>query len=65
MSYETTHHETRLTKRLREVLKEHQRDGLNMIGNVDKLVASLERAVEAWLAEEKLAEAKLAERKSA
>jgi Txe/YoeB family toxin of Txe-Axe toxin-antitoxin module len=60
MSYENAHHETRLTKRLREVLKEHQRDGLSMIGNVDKLVGSLARAVESWLAEEKLAEKKSA-----
>jgi hypothetical protein len=40
--------ESALAARLREVLKEHQRDGLNMIGNVDKLVASLVQAVEAW-----------------
>jgi hypothetical protein len=65
MNYETGRHETWLTTRLREVLKEHQRDGLSMIGNVDKLVGSLERAVESWLREEKLAEEKLAERKSA
>ncbi len=37
-----------LAARVREVLKEHQRDGLNMIGNVDKLVASLVQAVQAW-----------------
>lgn len=54
MSYETAHPENSLTIRLREVLKEHQRDGLSMIGNVDKLVGSLARAVEAWLHEEEL-----------
>jgi hypothetical protein len=40
--------ESTLSARLREVLKEHQRDGLNMIGNVDKLVASLVQAVQDW-----------------
>jgi hypothetical protein len=40
--------ESPLSARLREVLKEHQRDGLNMIGNVDKLVASLVQAVQDW-----------------
>ncbi|HEV3041014.1 MAG TPA: hypothetical protein VHA33_24830 [Candidatus Angelobacter sp.] len=37
-----------LAAKIREVLKEHQRDGLNMIGNVDKLVASLVEAVHHW-----------------
>lgn len=55
MSYTPANPESRLTARLREVLKEHQRDGLNMIGNVDKLVGSLARAVEAWLEEERVA----------
>ncbi len=49
-----------LAKRLREVLKEHQRDGLSMIGNVDKLVGSLVSAVEAWAGEEDLPEKKTA-----
>ena len=40
--------ESPLASRLREVLKEHQRDGLNVIGNVDKLVASLVEAVHDW-----------------
>lgn len=60
MSYEPALSQDRLTTRLREVLKEHQRDGLSMIGNVDKLVGSLARAVDAWLQEEKLAERKTA-----
>jgi len=34
------------------VLKDHQRDGLSMIGNVDKLVGKLVTAVEHWLEEE-------------
>ncbi|HLJ85580.1 MAG TPA: hypothetical protein VKZ53_02085 [Candidatus Angelobacter sp.] len=41
-----------LAAKLREVLKDHQRDGLNMIGNVDKLVVSLVHAVEDWTNEE-------------
>jgi len=40
--------ESTLAAKLKEVLKEHQRDGLNMIGNVDKLVASLMQAVKDW-----------------
>ena len=52
--------ETPLETRLREVLKEHQRDGLSMIGNVDKLVVSLVHAVESWLEEERIAEKKSA-----
>lgn len=52
--------ETELATRLREVLKEHQRDGLSMIGNVDKLIVSLVRAVEIWLDEGKIEEKKSA-----
>jgi Txe/YoeB family toxin of Txe-Axe toxin-antitoxin module len=52
--------ENPLATRLREVLKEHQRDGLSMIGNVDKLVGSLVRAVEDWIDQEKPAEKKTA-----
>lgn len=48
-----------LENRLRETLKEHQRDGLNMIGSVDQLVHRLSRTVEQWLEE------RGAERKSA
>lgn len=42
-----------LEARLREVLKEHQRDGLSMIGGVDKLVTSLVQAVERWTEEQR------------
>ncbi len=44
--------QTELAARLKNVLKEHQRDGLNMIGGVDKLVVSLVTAVEVWIEEE-------------
>ncbi|HWX53592.1 MAG TPA: hypothetical protein VN176_03260 [Verrucomicrobiae bacterium] len=43
--------QTELAARLRDVLKEHQRDGLSMIGGVDKLVTSLVTAVQAWIDE--------------
>lgn len=38
-----------LQVKLRGVLKEHQRDGLNMIGNVDQLVHRLVDAVDEWI----------------
>jgi len=60
MSHETAHTHNELASRLREVLKDHQRDGLNMIGNVDKLVVSLVQAVEKWLDEQRVAEKKSA-----
>jgi hypothetical protein len=41
--------------RLREVLKEHQRDGLNMIGNGEQLTRRLLQTVEAWLEQEPFA----------
>jgi Txe/YoeB family toxin of Txe-Axe toxin-antitoxin module len=53
MSQTSTHTDTELAARIREVLKEHQRDGLSMIGNVDKLVGSLVRAVHDWIEEER------------
>jgi len=45
---------------LRTVLKDHQREGLNMIGNVDQLVQRLVQAVEHWVDDERLAERKSA-----
>lgn len=49
MSQEFTQSE--LAGRIREVLKEHQREGLNMIGSVDKLVSRLVHAVHNWIDE--------------
>lgn len=46
--------------RLRAALKDHQREGLNMIGNVDQLVQRLVHAVEEWADGEQLAERKSA-----
>jgi hypothetical protein len=37
-----------LEARIKEALREHQREGLNMIGNVDQLVHRLVAAVEEW-----------------
>jgi len=45
---------------LREVLKDHQRDGLNMIGNVEQLIRRLVQAVENWNENKPLAERKSA-----
>lgn len=58
MSNQTT--QNALAAKLREVLKEHQRDGLSMIGNVDKLVNSLVRAVQDWEDEARAPEKKSA-----
>lgn len=49
-----------LEARLKEALREHQREGLNMIGNVDQLVHRLIEAVEQWIENERLAERKSA-----
>lgn len=45
-----------LEAKLREVLKDHQRDGLNMIGNVEQLTRRLVHAVESWIEGESLVE---------
>ena len=49
-----------LEAKLRSVLKEHQREGLNMIGNVDQLVNRLVRAVADWVEDEPLSRQKSA-----
>ena len=41
-----------LQTKLREVLKDHQRDGLSMIGNVEQLTRRLVQAVEGWIENE-------------
>jgi hypothetical protein len=60
MSQEAAYTHTELATRLREVLKEHQRDGLSMIGNVDKLVNSLVQSVQDWIKNERLLQKKTA-----
>ena len=51
---------TDLAVSLRAVLKDHQREGLNMIGNVDQLVQKLVHAVEDWVESDRQAERKSA-----
>jgi hypothetical protein len=43
---------TDLEVKLRQVLREHQHEGLNMIGSADQLLHSLVEAVDEWLLEE-------------
>jgi hypothetical protein len=43
-----------LQAKLREVLRDHQRDGLSMIGNVEQLTRRLVQAVEGWIEQEPL-----------
>ena len=40
-----------LEARLRQALREHQHEGLNMIGNADQLLHRLVEAVEEWTKE--------------
>ena len=40
-----------LEARLRHALREHQHEGLNMIGNADQLLHRLVEAVEEWTEE--------------
>jgi len=40
--------QSELESRLRQALREHQHEGLNMIGNADQLLHRLVRAVEEW-----------------
>ena len=54
MNYDGDHEA--LAARIREVLREHQREGLNMIGNVDKLVTTLVEAVQEWMQQPRAAE---------
>ena len=41
-----------LKAKLKDAVKDHQREGLNMVGNVDQLVQRLVHAVEEWLESE-------------
>jgi len=51
---------TELERRLRQALKEHQHEGLNMIGNADQLLHRLVDAVEDLFLEHPLARQKSA-----
>lgn len=50
-----TQRRTELEARLKQALKEHQSEGLHVVGGVEQLIARLVRAVEDW-AEGKLQE---------
>ena len=51
---------TQLEHRLRQALKEHQHEGLNMIGNADQLLHRLVAAVESLLEDHPLSRQKSA-----
>jgi hypothetical protein len=40
---------TELEAKLRQTLKDHQHEGLHMVGGVDQLIARLLNTVEEWL----------------
>lgn len=44
---------TELAAALRQAVKEHQHEGLNMIGGADQLVERLVNAVQEWLEEDR------------
>jgi hypothetical protein len=46
---------TALEAKIRAALKEHQHEGLHMIGGVDQLVGRILTAVQEWLEEERTA----------
>ena len=49
-----------LEARLRHALREHQHEGLNMIGNADQLLHRLVEAVEEWTEERPISRQKTA-----
>ena len=51
---------TELENSLRQALREHQHEGLNMIGNADQLLHRLVDAVEDWTEERGLSRQKSA-----
>jgi hypothetical protein len=52
--------QSELENKLRRALKEHQSEGLNMIGNADQLLHRLVQAVEEWVEDHPLARQKSA-----
>jgi len=49
-----------LEQKLKRALREHQHEGLNMIGNADQLLHRLVGAVEEWISEHTIGRAKSA-----
>ena len=52
--------QSELENKLRRALKEHQSEGLNMIGNADQLLHRLVQAVDEWIEERPLSRQKSA-----
>lgn len=51
---------TELESKLRQALREHQHEGLNIIGNADQLLHRLVDAVEDWISDRGLTRQKSA-----
>ena len=49
-----------LESRLRQAIKEHQHEGLNMIGSADQLLHRLVDAVDEWIEDQSLSQKKSA-----
>ncbi len=52
--------QSELENKLRRALKEHQAEGLNMIGNADQLLHRLVEAVDEWIEDRPLSRQKSA-----
>jgi hypothetical protein len=52
--------QSELENKLRRALKEHQSEGLNMIGNADQLLHRLVEAVDEWIEDRPLSRQKSA-----
>ena len=51
---------TELESKLRQALKEHQHEGLNMIGSADQLLHRLVEAVDEWIEDQSISQKKSA-----
>jgi hypothetical protein len=51
---------TELENKLRQALKEHQHEGLNMIGSADQLLHRLVDAVDEWIEDQSISQKKSA-----
>jgi hypothetical protein len=51
---------TELESKLRQALKEHQHEGLNMIGSADQLLHRLVDAVDEWIEDQTISQKKSA-----
>jgi hypothetical protein len=51
---------TELENRLKQAIKEHQHEGLNMVGSADQLLHRLVEAVDEWMEERPISQKKSA-----